>query len=281
MITIRLTSEADFGEWADKARRACAAGIRPEGLLWRGPSSPGSLFDGDEDVFPPNTQRRPSAPKMFSSIARRVICHSDPERFARLYRILWRLQSERELLQNPADVDTAWLMACDKSVRRDRHKMHAFVRFRKVGVRELASGEMREQFIAWFEPDHHITALAAPFFAERFANMDWAIFTPKASALWNGQALQIGTGASKDGLPQSDCVEDLWRTYFASTFNPARLKVRAMMSEMPKKYWKNLPEADLIPGLIAGAQARAERYEAESITEKNPLARKLSQRKNL
>lgn len=29
-----------------------------------------------------------------------------------------------------------------------------------------------------------------------------------------------------------------------------------MMTEMPKKYWKNLPEADLIPGLIAGAEAR-------------------------
>jgi len=29
-----------------------------------------------------------------------------------------------------------------------------------------------------------------------------------------------------------------------------------MMAEMPKKYWKNLPEAELIPGLIAGAQAK-------------------------
>jgi DNA polymerase len=29
-----------------------------------------------------------------------------------------------------------------------------------------------------------------------------------------------------------------------------------MLSEMPKKYWKNLPEAELIPQLIAGAQAR-------------------------
>ena len=28
------------------------------------------------------------------------------------------------------------------------------------------------------------------------------------------------------------------------------------MTEMPKKYWKNLPEANLIPGLIAGAEAK-------------------------
>jgi uracil-DNA glycosylase len=34
------------------------------------------------------------------------------------------------------------------------------------------------------------------------------------------------------------------------------------MSEMPKKYWKNLPEADLIPALIADAPARVERMRA-------------------
>jgi hypothetical protein len=29
-----------------------------------------------------------------------------------------------------------------------------------------------------------------------------------------------------------------------------------MLKEMPRKYWKNMPEAALIPDLIAGAQAR-------------------------
>ena len=48
----------------------------------------------------------------------------------------------------------------------------------------------------------------------------------------------------------------MWKTYYAAIFNPARLKVDAMLKEMPKKYWKNMPETALIPGLIAGAQAR-------------------------
>jgi uracil-DNA glycosylase len=47
----------------------------------------------------------------------------------------------------------------------------------------------------------------------------------------------------------------MWRTYYASTFNPARLKVSAMLKEMPRRYWKNMPEAALIGELIAGAQA--------------------------
>ena len=38
--------------------------------------------------------------------------------------------------------------------------------------------------------------------------------------------------------------------------DPARLKVGAMLSEMPRKYWENMPETALVPGLIAGAQAR-------------------------
>ena len=61
---------------------------------------------------------------------------------------------------------------------------------------------------------------------------------------------------ASDRMALSDDTEDLWRTYYANTFNPARLKIKAMQSEMPKKYWKNLPEADLIPDMIAQAEAR-------------------------
>lgn len=45
-------------------------------------------------------------------------------------------------------------------------------------------------------------------------------------------------------------------TYYASIFNPARLKMGAMLKEMPRKHWKNMPEAALIPELAAVAQAR-------------------------
>ena len=56
-------------------------------------------------------------------------------------------------------------------------------------------------------------------------------------------------------LPPRDAMEEVWRTYFASIFNPARLKVSMMKSEMPVKYWRNLPEAELIPSLVRGAKA--------------------------
>src|SRR5690606_18106220 len=56
--------------------------------------------------------------------------------------------------------------------------------------------------------------------------------------------------------PDGDALEDLWRVYYANIFNPARLKVDAMVKEMPVRYWKNMPEAALIPALVQEAGAR-------------------------
>ncbi len=129
--------------------------------------------------------------------------------------------------------------------------MHAFVRFRDLG-----SDTERRRFAAWFEPSHPILELAAPFFAKRFGDMDWSIFTPDLTAHFASGRLTFTDPAPRPALP-GDAAEDLWRTYFRSIFNPARLKPKAMQAEMPKKYWKNMPEAGLIPDLIATAQTRA------------------------
>jgi uracil-DNA glycosylase len=130
--------------------------------------------------------------------------------------------------------------------------MHAFVRFRELGVSEAG----RRQFGAWFEPQHHILEFTAPFFVRRFADMDWMIATPGLAARFVDGRLSMEPCATRPDLPEDD-ADDLWRTYFANIFNPARLKVKAMKSEMPVKYWKNMPEARLIPELIAGADRAA------------------------
>ena len=188
-----------------------------------------------------------NVPAKFVELAQTAILHRDPKRFAILYRLLWRLRGNHELLDVATDPDTAQVTAMAKAVRRDEHKMHAFVRFREVGrEREL-------HFIAWFEPEHHIVELAAPFFARRFADMAWSILTPDLCAHWDGHAVSFTPGVSKSDAPSEDRLEETWRRYYASIFNPARLKVKAMQAEMPKKYWRNLPEASLIKPLIAGA----------------------------
>jgi DNA polymerase len=129
--------------------------------------------------------------------------------------------------------------------------MHAFVRFR-----ELEANEGQGRFVAFFEPEHHIIRRAASFFVNRFTNMRWSILTPELSIHWDGERLEEGPGATRVEAPSGDSLEETWRTYYSSVFNPARLKVGAMLKEMPRKYWKNMPETALVPQLIAGAQAR-------------------------
>jgi len=82
------------------------------------------------------------------------------------------------------------------------------------------------------------------------------IQTPEVSLLFEDGRLRLTAEANTRPAIDDD-VEQLWTTYYAHIFNPARLKVKAMQAEMPKKYWHNLPEAALIPDLIAGAEARA------------------------
>ncbi|HEX7743616.1 MAG TPA: UdgX family uracil-DNA binding protein, partial [Sphingobium sp.] len=190
-------------------------------------------------------------PRPFVDLARSVVCHSDPERFALFYAMLWKLRSNRHAMEDRADPLVDRLQRLAKEVRRDVHKMHAFVRFREVGQPDATT-----RFIAFFEPDHHIVRHTAGFFVRRFTNMRWSILTPELSIHWDGASLKEGPGAKRTDAPDGDPVEDIWRSYYAATFNPARLKQRAMLSEMPRKYWRNLPEAALIPDLIAGAQAR-------------------------
>ncbi|WP_126174785.1 UdgX family uracil-DNA binding protein, partial [Tsuneonella rigui] len=201
---------------------------------------------------PPADAAPVRASRAFVQLAKSAICHSDPERFSLLYCLLWRLQANPRLLEDGADPDVRRLEDLAKAVRRDIHKMRAFVRFRLVEGE--ADGE--EHYVAWFEPEHHILRANAGFFVRRFANMKWSILTPKGSLHWDRTTLEEGPPAQRSDAPSGDPTEDLWRKYYASIFNPARLKIGAMLKEMPRKYWKNMPEAALIPELVAGAQAR-------------------------
>ena len=251
-----------FAGWQKHARRALDNNRAPDSLLWEewGGQQPGlDLGAGDEaegEVPAPAVWR---VPRPFLTTARRVVCHRSPERWALLYRVLWRLtHGEPRLWEVVVDPDVHRLLEMDKSVRRDVHKMRAFVRFREVAH----GGE--SWYVAWFEPEHYIVELNASFFIDRFAQMRWSILTPDRCAHWDGASLTVTAGVSRADAPKSDEMERLWRTYYSHIFNPARVKTEAMVREMPKKYWKNLPEAELIPELLEQAPTRVREMIARS-----------------
>ena len=252
--TILLGAPDDFQGWRDAARALLSANVPPDRVQWAVAGEANMDLFADPAARPVPPTRSPiGVSRALLHRLRLGLLHSDPRRFALGYRILWRLRGEPHLAHDPADADMIALGALAKSVRRDMHKMHAFVRFRKTG-----ESNGRESFAAWFEPDHHIGRAVAGFFRNRFAGMDWLIVTPEVSIGWDGVALREGPGGSRADVPDADGVEDEWRAYYASIFNPARVKIAAMKREMPVRYWRNLPESALISTLIRNAETRVD-----------------------
>jgi len=252
--------------WRHQARTLLQAAVRPEDVAWNEGVQQASLFASPAAgsiascKFPPNATAAVTISKAFLQLAHSVAAHTDSTRWALLYRMLWRqtLGGERALLAMATDPDVRQAGRWAKAVGRDIHKMHAFVRFRRVEPSdpEPDAQDARECFVAWFEPEHDIVRLAAPFFKARFDAMNWSILTPRECVHWQGSTLQFSPGVTAEHAPSADVLDDLWRSYYRSIFNPARLKIKAMQSEMPKKYWKNLPEARVIDELIAQSQTR-------------------------
>lgn len=250
MPTVALAAPDDFEGWRDAARPLAAARVPADQVIWQVGDAPADLFAGQEVA----RELAPSAgftvSRDFIDLARSAILHCDPERFALLYALLLRLQETPRLMEDHADPAVRRVEGLAKAVRRDIHKMRAFLRFREIDD----NGTPR--FVAWFEPEHHIVRANAAFFVRRFSSLRWSILTPELSVHWDGDALREGPGASRGDAPAGDPVEALWQSYYASIFNPARVKIGAMLKEMPKKYWKNMPETALVAGLIARAQGR-------------------------
>ena len=233
----------NFASWRSAARTLLARDVPPEQVVW----GPG-LFETLE-----TTAESPvgHVPKDFLELAKIVALHRDENRWPLLYRVLYRItHGERTLLKIDIDDDVRTLQLMEKAIRRDIHKMHAFVRFRRVPDSDP------EHFVAWHRPDHTIVEAVGPWFADRFGAMRWSILTPDQSVHWNLHELTYTEGVPRSEAPAGDQLEDLWRDYYASIFNPARVKVKAMKAEMPVRHWATLPEAQIIPNLLSKADAR-------------------------
>ena len=250
MRSVSLAHEVDFDGWRQAARSLVLADTPPTDIIWS-VGLPADLFAGTPCADLPSISGTFSVARPLVELAQTVIQAREPERFALLYDLIWRAHhGEKNLIVHATDPAVQRAFRLAQSVRRDTHKMRAFVRFREVAESDGA------HHIAWFEPDHFIVEANASFFVRRFATMHFSILTPYRSLHWTGETTEFGPGASRGDVPDDDALERYWRAYFSAIFNPARLKVAAMRSEMPKKYWRNLPEAAAIPDLIRTAQER-------------------------
>ncbi len=270
--------DGGFVTWRERARELLTRGVPPQALQWQ---SAGASQEALGLTSPAPTRAyaiAPRVPARFLRLARTVACHRDPRRWDLLYRALWRQTAgERHLLALAADPDVRPLFEMAKAVRRSAHKMKAFVRFRAVRGAE----EAEAAYVAWFEPTHLVVEGTAPFFVRRFRSMRWSILTPDRCAHWDGYELRFTPGEARDSAPTADELEELWRAYYANAFNPARLNTSAMRTEMPKRYWRNLPESGLIAELSREAPRRTAEMLARSLGPPEPLPEELQPKGDL
>ncbi len=178
MATAVLDHETDFDGWRAAARRFRLAGVEPAQARFvvRGSQASGDLFASEPSEDPsPRREGAFTVPKAFVDVAHEVILHRSEDRFDLLYRLLWRLRDQPDLMKVVSDRDVADALERAKNVSRASHKMKAFVRFR------LIDDEDGELYVAWFEPAHRVLEKTSGFFVRRFTTMRWSILTPDGS----------------------------------------------------------------------------------------------------
>jgi DNA polymerase len=256
MIVARF--DGTFEGWRAEARRLVLAGVPPDAVVWdaRGaaPLLPGLPAEGSgaDAARAPGGELR--VPRAFLALARRVACHRAPGRWALLHRLLDRLaRGERP---GPADADALAVARLAGAIRADVHRIHALARFRRIDP----GGGDAPRWVAWLRPDHDTIALAAPHFARRFAEGDrWSLLSPEVSAHFDG-ALRQGPGVAAAAAPAGDAeAEALWRTFCASTFEPARVNPRLLARHLPERFREHLPEAADLRALTRSASDRPSR----------------------
>ncbi|MES2785401.1 MAG: TIGR03915 family putative DNA repair protein [Pseudomonadota bacterium] len=212
----RLSSETDIEGFRAETRLLLAQQVPPDSVHWTaeaqnserfaevssGPASPGAPRAGSSIV-----------PASFQRLCDVVVLHHDPERFALLYRLLWRLVYEPHLRNNSIDAEMLHAQQMGQSVRRDLHKMKSSIQFRSVMDKQGRSRQM-----AWFDPAHRIVEKIAPWFAERLGNEMWVIFTPGRSVECDGKQLHFAPGVSRDDMPSPGADDAVWSALYQSVF---------------------------------------------------------------
>lgn len=215
----RLSSETDLLGFREEARALLSQQVPPEAVRWETARAQNSDQFADPVALGDNRPRGvPKAvsaivPASFLRLCEVVVLHSDPDRFALLYRLLWRLVHEPGLRNDPIDSDMLHAHQMGQSVRRELHKMKAFLRFHPV-----KDGRPEPLQVAWFEPAHHILEAVAPWFAKRSPQMRWAIFTPERSVECDGKQLHFAPGLPRSQAPGPEAPDQEWLACYQHVF---------------------------------------------------------------
>ena len=106
----QLASETDLAGFREEARSLLAHQVPPEAVQWQTARAENSDHFCDPVAMSEDRRGIPKAasgivPASFLRLCEMVVLHTDPSRFALLYRLLWRLVHEPALRNDPVDPD--------------------------------------------------------------------------------------------------------------------------------------------------------------------------------
>src|SRR4051794_30897567 len=114
IIELKTPEDSGFGSWREFAREALLSSLPPQEIdfqddLFTAPRSLHLVPGCRERQGVPPAQAKPHAPKSFLDDGLIAAHHRDPDRWNLLYRLLWRLQTERNLLHIDVDPEVTQL----------------------------------------------------------------------------------------------------------------------------------------------------------------------------
>ena len=119
-----------FSQWRKEARELLATGVPPHAVQWSEALQSDDLFGaveqprqayGAADVSttaPANPRETARIPREMLRMLETAACFRAPDRYAFLYKIVWRWQLGQKDVLSPADEDGARLNVMIKTIRR-------------------------------------------------------------------------------------------------------------------------------------------------------------------
>ncbi|MFN3578865.1 MAG: TIGR03915 family putative DNA repair protein [Pseudomonas sp.] len=261
-----LCCNDDFECWRAQARELLAQNVPPHAVVWEDESIP-QLFAAEQLPVYGGPLQKLSVPAALLAQLKSAARYRTAGRWNLLYRILWRVVKGERQAMLAGDPDGSELQRRIKAASREAHHLHAFLRFHPL------PGDSDLDYVAWHEPAHDILASASMHFAERLGRQRWLIATPLDAVWYDGQQLHYRQPCPADWQARAEAIrgkdDALWETYYASTFNPARLNRKVMQGHMPLRFWAGLTEGKLIPLLLSKARAGSQKDgQADGVTGK-------------
>jgi DNA polymerase len=205
MHIVALSGGTDWSGWRGAARALVLGGLAPDAVRWQ--------VGGRGDALPPAAGGF-GLPRALVELAALAIQARDPDRFALLYRLVWRAHQGERVLELAADPDAAAARALAHAVRAEAHRMRTHLRF--LPIPEAAG----TRHLGWYAPAHHVLEANAQLLAQRFPALRWSILTPALAAHWDGAALTFGAGIAPP--PDDAALAALWQRDGADLLAQAR-----------------------------------------------------------